>query len=55
MEKYDIENLLKELEVQMELIKNRLSILEKMQEQLSEIDERTKQFKQFTQTGHPDE
>jgi predicted transcriptional regulator len=55
MEKYDIENLLRELEVQMELIKNRLSILEKMQKQLTEVDERTKQFKPFTQIGHPDE
>jgi predicted nucleic acid-binding Zn-ribbon protein len=39
------------LEEEMRLLKWRVST---MMEQLDEVDDRTRQFKKFTQTSHPD-
>ena len=39
------------LEKEMKLLKTRV---ETMMEQFNEVDDRTRQFKKFTQTGHPD-
>ena len=42
------------LEEEMKILKMRVNIMAEMQEQLDEVDERTRQFKKFTQTSHPD-
>ena len=42
------------LEEDMRMLKKRVAAMVEMQEQLNEIDERTRQFKKFTQTSHPD-
>jgi hypothetical protein len=42
---------IEELEEEMRLLKWRVST---MMEQFDEVDDRTRQFKKFTQTSHPD-
>jgi hypothetical protein len=42
------------LEEEMRILKMRVATMVEIQEQLDEVDDRTRQFKKFTQTGHPD-
>lgn len=42
------------LEQDMRILKKRVATMMEIQEQLDEVDERTRQFKKWTQTDHPD-
>ena len=42
------------LEQDMRILKKRVATMMEIQEQLDEVDERTRQFKKFAQTSHPD-
>jgi Asp-tRNA(Asn)/Glu-tRNA(Gln) amidotransferase C subunit len=42
------------LEEDMRILKKRVADMMEMQEQLDEVDDRTRQFKKWTQTDHPD-
>jgi len=42
------------LEEEMKILKTRVATMVEMQEQLDEVDDRTRQFKKWTQTDHPD-
>jgi len=42
------------LEEEMKILKTRVATMVEMQEQLNEVDDRTRQFKKWTQTDHPD-
>ena len=42
------------LEQDMRILKMRVATMMEIQEQLDEVDDRTRQFKKFTQTSHPD-
>ena len=42
------------LEEEMKILRVRVATMIEMQEQLNEVDDRTRQFKKWTQTDHPD-
>ena len=52
--KYALETI-ERLEEEMKTLKERVNAVLAMQEQLNEVDERTRQFKRYTQTDHPDD
>jgi hypothetical protein len=45
---------IEDLEEDMRILKMRVQTMMEIQEQLNEVDDRTRQFKKFTQTSHPD-
>ena len=54
MKTEDILRIITNLEEEIRVLRDRFNSMSEMQEQLNEIDDRTRQFKKFTQTGHPD-
>jgi hypothetical protein len=45
---------IEDLEEQMRILQMRVQTMMEIQEQVDEVDERTRQFKRYTQTAHPD-
>jgi len=54
MKTEDILRIITNLEEEMRVLRDRVNSMSKMQEQLNEVDDRTRQFKKFTQTSDPD-
>jgi len=54
MKTEDILRVITNLEEEMRVLRDRVNSMSKMQEQLNEVDDRTRQFKKWTQTDHPD-
>jgi two-component sensor histidine kinase len=54
MKTEDILRIITNLEEEMRVLRDRVNSMSGMQEQLNEVDERTKQFKHYPQTAHPD-
>jgi two-component sensor histidine kinase len=54
MKTEDILRIITNLEEEMRVLRDRVNSMSEMQEQLNEVDDRTRQFKKWTQTSHPD-
>ena len=54
MKTEDILRIITNLEEEMRVLRDRVNSMKELKERVDEIDERTRQFKHYPQTDHPD-